>query len=47
MDDARRARITRSHIGSSFFHPPAYAACRNAPASVSFVDAPRRMLLHR
>ena len=38
---ARLARITRSHIGSSFFQPPAYATCRARSDQRSFVAAPR------
>jgi hypothetical protein len=35
----RFARITRSHSGSNFFHPAAYARWRATSANPSFVWA--------
>jgi hypothetical protein len=39
----RRVRITQSHIGSSFFQPPAYATWRIAPTSDCLVAAPEKI----
>jgi len=39
----RRARISRSHTGSHFFQPIAYAACRARKDHSGFAAAPRRI----
>ena len=39
----RFARMTRSHSGSNFFQPAAYAAWRTRPVSVGLVAAARRI----
>jgi hypothetical protein len=39
----RLVRNTRSHSGSNFFHPAAYAKWRDRPIQSGLVIAPRRI----
>jgi len=44
---ARFARMTRSHSGSHFFQPAAYARWRGPARTVSCAEAPRTIDVHR
>ena len=42
----RLARITQSHKGSNFFHPPAYATCLSRSLKPGFAQAPFQIEPH-